>query len=201
MPIPKIVHQFWEGEKPEDIQQMMRSVRRFHPEWEIKLWNSKNIGYPLNMDFDDLISKCQNYASLSNIVRLRAVHKFGGIWIDSDCQVLKPLTPLLDHIAFAALQDDLIINGVKGRICNACFGAEAGNGWVNWQIDRQAEMQDADAAKAIYIMSEAPRDGVTILPTSYFFPWLWNDPIEKRVPKKESYMQHFWKGSWAGKKS
>lgn len=189
--IPKICHQAWFGPRPEEIRQMMLTVRRHHPDWEIKLWHEDNIK-DLGLNFADLMDKCQNFASVSNVVRLHAIFQFGGIWIDSDCKVLKSFEPLRIYSAFAATQDGK-------RLCNAVMGAQQAHPWIISQIMRQDYLMNADAARAIYLMNDTPLHAMKELPTSYFYPWHYEDAPEKRHPKPESYCEHFWSGSWSKK--
>lgn len=187
--IPKIVHQVCFGGKPSDqIAEWMEIVRKFHPSWQIIIWHENDIGQ-LGLDFGQLKFKCVNWASLSNIVRLHALYDFGGIYLDLDCEILKPLDPLLENDAFAARQD-------SDRLCNAVAGSVANHRFIKWQIDRQERLENEDAASAIYLMSEAPRDGVTIVPTELFYPFLWDTPIDERMAHPDSFMLHHWKGSW-----
>lgn len=193
MPTPKIIHQVHFGVRPpRQIRQWMDGVKAKHPTWEYHLWTEKNIG-ELGLEYEPLIFECQNFASLSNIVRLHAIFKFGGYYLDSDVACLKPLDPLLNHRATACFQDD------QQRICNAIFSAEAGHQWIGWQIDRQDGLKDGDAAKGVYLMTEAPREGVTILPQETYYPFSWENPPKDRTPSSASYTDHFWSGSWSKK--
>lgn len=193
MPIPKRIIQCWFGERPEDIRQMMLTVSQHHPDWEILVFHEDNIK-DLGLNFADLMDKCQNFASVSNVVRLHAVHVFGGYWIDSDVKCLKPLDPLLGYKATACFQD------AEERLCNAVFSAEPGHPWIKWQLERKELLLDADAAKSVYLMTEAPRDGLIILPQEFYYPFGFENPPKDRTPPDESYTDHFWKGSWSVQK-
>lgn len=189
MTIPFIVHQAWfGGERPERIRQFMIGARKFHLGWDIKIWNEDNIK-DLGLDVAQLKDKCVNWAGVSNVVRLHAVNKFGGVWLDSDVEVLKPFTPLLNHKAFAARQD-------TDRLCNAVWGAVEGHPFVKWQIKHQDKLMTQDAATGVYLMSEAPRYGVQIVPTPWFYPWSYDSPVEARHPQPSSFAVHWWSGSW-----
>lgn len=187
--IPRIIHQVCFGGKPSgQILDCMETVQHYHASWRRIIWNEKNVDQ-LGLDIGQLKFKCVNWASVSNIVRLHALYKFGGAYLDLDCELLKPLDPLLENDAFAAEQD-------SGRLCNAAMGASANHRFIRWQIDRQERLENEDAATAIYLMSEAPRDGVTIVPTSYFYPFLWDTPLDERMAHPDSFMLHHWSGSW-----
>lgn len=191
--IPKIIHQFWEGERPEPIRQMMISVRKHHPDWDIKIWHGGNVK-DLGLDIAHLKDKCVNWASVSNVVRLHAINRHGGFWLDSDVQVLKPLTPLLIHDATAAFQTES-----DQRLCNAVFSAKPGHPWIRWQIANQERMMNADAANGVYVMTDAPRRGLTIVWTHYYYPFGFENPPKERIPPSSSFTDHHWDGSWTRK--
>jgi len=191
--IPTKIFQCWfGGERPDDIREMMISVRAMNLGWEVIVIHEDNAKDLLGLDIAYLKDKCQNWASVSNIVRLHAVYKYGGIFADADIKALKSFEPLRYYAAFSAMQDG-------NYTCNAFFGAEPEHPWIKFQIDRQEELMDADAAKGVYLMSMAPRDRVWTIPTHLIYPWHWDAPQEKRVPHKDSIVEHFWKGSWSKK--
>jgi mannosyltransferase OCH1-like enzyme len=189
--IPRHLHTFWQGPKSKEVSQFMYGMARSHPRWITFFWDAPSIEL-LGLNFKHLKDKCVNMASVSNVVRIHALSKYGGIWMDSDCEVLKPLDPLLKHSAFASEQD-------AGRICNAVMGAESQHPWIDWQLARQDRLMNADAANGVYLASEAPRDFLTILPTEYFYPFLWDTPLDERKAHPDSYLIHHWSGSWTKK--
>lgn len=193
--IPKILHLFWEGDAPEIIKGCKASAIARHPDWQFKLWDASNVG-ELGIDALAVKKKSGHWANVANLVRLLAVNKYGGVWLDSDCEVLKPLDPLLNYSAFAAIQDSIPSGSSQDRICNAVFGATPNHPWLQWQVDHIGEYQSSDPAWGVYLMSEAPRDGLTLVPTLYFYPYTYDAPKEKRVAHPDSYLVHRWIGSW-----
>lgn len=179
------------GDRPERIRQMMLSIRQHNLGWDIRCWHEGNVK-DLGLDVNALKDRCVNWASVSNVVRLHAVNQFGGIWCDSDILALKPFNKLRAYKAFAAKQDCL-------RLCNAFFGAEPGHQWLEWQIARHERLMDADAAAGVYLMTDAPRNGVELIPTHWCYPYSYDTPAENRVPHRDSLAEHKWDGSWTKK--
>ena len=122
--IPKTIHYCWFG--PERMTPLMRrcvdSWRRHRPEYAFRLWNETNT--PLDAPyFRQAIAK-RRWAKIANITRLDALHAEGGIYLDTDVELLRPLDPLLAHDCFLGFQkaDDL-----DQWVNNAVMGARAGH--------------------------------------------------------------------------
>lgn len=194
--ITRIIHQCWFGRPPpDDIAHFMHTVRVQHTTWSYMLWDESNVDV-LGQNVSEEYGRLKNWASVSNLVRLVVLKKFGGIYLDTDVECLKSFEPLRICNAFAALQDNEEINGNKGRLCNAVMGAEPEHPWINWQIEHFNDFDQQDPASSIYLASTAPRDGLTLIPPHLVYPFHWDDPAEKRKPHPESIAVHWWKGGW-----
>lgn len=112
--IPKIIHYCWFGsEIPELIKSRVDAWKNFLPDYEIVLWNEKN--YDVNKNIflkNTYLSK--NYAFTNDYFRVDILNEYGGIYMDVDMVLLKPLDDFLKYNAFAGLEEDYV-NG-KGRI-------------------------------------------------------------------------------------
>lgn len=188
--IPRIIHQIWVGPKPmpEVLRGYVASVRNHHPLWTHILWTDEllhHLGAPIENEAARLRSMC----SKSGIIRLGALAKFGGIYLDADCECLRPLDELLGHAAFGALQDPT-------RICPAVIGAEQGNAWIRWQIAHWKDFDQQDPASGVYLASTAPRELVTLIPPHLVFPFGCYTPPAARHPAPDSMIVHHWMGMW-----
>jgi len=200
--IPKLLHWVWlGGALPPKHFAWMASVIQLHPDWKCILWNESNLG-DLGLTADGLSTwvgrgSCRfgsSQASISNLVRLHAVLRFGGVYLDTDIECLKPLDSLLGATAFAAAQDH---HEGRRRFCNAVFGATKDNPWVSWQVDRAADLLGASADWGPTLMSAAPEcPGFEVVPTHLFYPFLWDSPESDRKPHPESILVHHWAKSW-----
>ena len=90
--IPKIIHYCWfgRGEKPELAKRCIASWKKHCPDYEIKEWNEDNFdinSYPYAKEAYDK----RRLAFVSDVVRLYALYQEGGIYMDTDVEVLKPL--------------------------------------------------------------------------------------------------------------
>lgn len=190
--IPTRIHQIWLGDAmPAAIERMVATVKGKNPEFLHTLWTDDMLP-TLGIKADRLKDEFGTWAAVSNFVRLLVLQRFGGIYLDTDFECLKSIIPLLGHEAVAAEQDG-------GRICNAFMGAPPNHPWINWQLANIGKYDRRDAASGVYLATDAPRDGLTLIPRHRVFPWLYDDPPENRMPHADSILAHYWEGSWVTK--
>lgn len=96
--IPQIIHQIWisdasSDELPEELKAFQQSIKDLHPNWHYQLWTQDDIEH-LNLANKDLIDQAQNPAEKSDLMRYELLYKFGGVYLDADCQMLQPLDML-----------------------------------------------------------------------------------------------------------
>lgn len=92
--IPKIIHQIWIGEfVPEKFKAFQESWKRYHPDWEYRLWTQHDIA--LNNWYNaDLIARSRNPGETSDIMRYEILYRYGGVYLDMDFECLAPLDVL-----------------------------------------------------------------------------------------------------------
>lgn len=121
--IPHVLHYCWFGRKPKPkfVIQCMLSWRKYLPDWEIKEWNEEN--------FDIYQSKytleayqAGKFAFVADYVRFYVLCKYGGVYIDTDVEFLKPIPDaILKHQAFSGVESTnqvapgLIFGAVKNH--------------------------------------------------------------------------------------
>lgn len=96
--IPKIIHYCWfgRGEKPELARKCIESWKKYLPEYELKEWNEDNFdinSYPYVRE----AYENRRFAFVTDVVRLHALYYEGGIYMDTDVEVLKSLDSLLGY--------------------------------------------------------------------------------------------------------
>lgn len=120
--IPKIIHYAWFSDPPdypEDVVNCMKSWKEKMPDYEIKLWNAHNFDFSVCRYAQEAF-EVGKFAFASDYVRLWALYHYGGIYLDSDIEVLKTFDDLLDQKAFTCFED-------TDRIAAWIFGSEKGN--------------------------------------------------------------------------
>lgn len=189
--IPKIIHQVWFGGPMPMLElRCVQSVRHHNVPWTHMLW-TEELAYRLLRADAPFWRPSEPYSSLSNWVRLLALRQFGGIYLDADCECLRPLNFFREQEtrAFAAKQDEV-------RICNAVMGAEPESEWIKWQIDHWGDYDQNDPASGVYLATAAPRELVTLITPHLVYPFSYETPDIARRPHEDSYIQHWWSGSW-----
>lgn len=99
--IPQKIHYCWFGgnPKPEIIEKCIASWHGLCPDWEIIEWNESNYdisAYPYMQE----AYEAKKWAFVSDVARLDIVAKHGGVYLDTDVELLAPIEELLTHNAF-----------------------------------------------------------------------------------------------------
>lgn len=128
--IPKIIHYCWFGgkPKPEEVINNINNWKKILPEYEIIEWNESNF------DINKLLYTKQAYedrkfAFVSDICRLDCLIKYGGIYLDTDVEVIKTFNNFLCNKSFIGLEED-------NKVSTAMIAAEAK---CQWLIDFRTE--------------------------------------------------------------
>lgn len=120
--IPKIIHYCWFGsEIPDIIKRRVEAWKEFIPDYEFVLWNEKNYDVNKNIFLQNTYLT-KSYAFTNDYFRVDILNEYGGIYMDVDMVLLKPLDKFLVHNAFVGLEQDNVFNG-KGRIGLGILGA------------------------------------------------------------------------------
>lgn len=118
--IPKIIHYCWFGSNPlsDEAKTMISTWRKFCPDYEIVEWNESNFDVMEN-DYCREAYEAKKWAFVSDYVRLKILYEHGGIYMDTDVEVIKSFDSLLSHEAFLCFEGKNVSIGT--------FGIEAGH--------------------------------------------------------------------------
>lgn len=99
--IPKKIHYCWFGRNPKPMlaEKCIASWRKYCPDYEIIEWNEDNFDVNRN-GYTRMCYEQKKYAFLSDYVRLLVVAEHGGVYFDTDVEVIKPVDKLLEQNAF-----------------------------------------------------------------------------------------------------
>lgn len=105
--IPKKIHYCWFGGKPlpQLAKKCIASWKKYLPEYEIKEWNENTFDIHSNAYVEEAY-EARKYAFVTDYVRLYALYHEGGIYMDTDVEVLKPLDDLLGYEAVSGFETE-----------------------------------------------------------------------------------------------
>lgn len=103
--IPKIIHYCWFGKNPlpELAKKCIAFWKKFLPDYEIKEWNEQNYDVR-KIPYIAQAYDAKKYAFVSDFVRIDILYQYGGIYFDTDVEVIKPLDEILKRGAFAGVE-------------------------------------------------------------------------------------------------
>lgn len=206
--IPKKIHYIWFGGSPLTpfAEKCIASWRKYCPDYEIVRWDETNFDDGGNRYFQEaLISK--KWAFASDYARLKVLVEYGGIYMDTDVEVLKSLDSFLLNNAFSGFE-------TKDRISTGIMAAEAHHSFFEHLLldydNRRFIKPDGrlNLTTNVTYITEALLDaglilnnqkqtvaGLTLYPCDYLCPKDW---LTKEVNLTEnSCTIHHFDGSWA----
>ncbi len=206
--IPKVIHFCWFGGGPltELSERCIASWRKYCPDYEIRRWDETNVDLS-SVDYMREAYEEKAWAFVSDVARLQIVYEQGGIYLDTDVELVRPLDDFLQYCAFAGIQTDKTIALGLG------FGAEAGHPLIGELLSayRDRHFRRADgtldrtAAPAVqhpvfekngFNGQDAKQTilGAEIYPTEYFCPMSFITAIVTLTDN--TYSIHHFAASW-----
>lgn len=205
--IPKIIHYCWLSDEtfPDLIQKCVDSWKEKLPDYEIKCWNTQN--FDINMcQYTKEAFQEKKYAFVSDYVRLYALYHEGGIYLDSDIEVIKKFDDLLNNAAFTCFENN---HSVAAWI----FGSEKGNPlfkeFLDYYKDRKFILETGEydltpnpvpitnmcVQKGMLLNGEQQMlSNITVYPQEYFCPY--NRATEELKITNNTYAIHYFNGDW-----
>ncbi|MBQ4600626.1 MAG: glycosyl transferase [Oscillospiraceae bacterium] len=209
--IPKIIHYCWfgRGEVPKLMKKCLKSWDKFCPGWEIRLWNEDNFDVNSTL-WTKQAYEAKKYAFVADYVRIWVLEKCGGVYLDTDQELVKPLEPFLMHEAFMGFLDSKNISaGVLGAVAHhpvmekllsyydeRPFYSETGMDIkpnTNWMTDVLVEL----GLKMDDSFQQLP--GVAVYPQTYFCPTSCVS-IEDKT-SADTVALHHWAMTWRTEKA
>lgn len=206
--IPKIIHYCWfgRGEMPELAQKCIASWHQFMPDWEYKLWNEDNFDVN-SVPYTKEAYEAKKYAFVSDYVRLWALEREGGLYMDVDFEVYKPFDDLLNWNAFAGFEGSKHVPVMMGVIASRPHGK-----WVKEQLDyysdRHFVKEDSSCdltTNVAFVTAKMHEQGFSqngkeqdykdlhVFPVDYFCP---RQTTGEYFKTEHTYCEHRGLGSW-----
>ena len=207
MPVPKRLHLCWfgGGEMPKLVVDCINSWRTKLPDYEIQRWGDDNLP---DAPYVQNALKHRKLANVANYMRFHALYHYGGIYLDTDIEVVADFKPVLDNQLFAGWQKN-------GQINNAVLGAQPRHPLVAEALRTMPELFDgtekANLSSPSFMTALvfkhcgigtssahklAVGDDVTIYPDEYFYPYWWEEKLTPEHITKKTICVHHWLGAW-----
>lgn len=202
--IPKKIHYCWFGQnpKPKSVLKCIDSWKKYCPDYEIIEWNEDNFDVNMN-GYTKMCYDLKKYAFLSDYVRLFVIEQFGGIYFDTDVEVIKSMDFLLSYDAFYCFETAEYVNTGEG------FGSTAHSASICAMISEYNSLLDGTSGtQGCPVLNSAAleklgmqRNGVRqtvanaiILPSDYMNPF---DPATGKLTKTENTISiHWYSAAW-----
>lgn len=205
--IPKKIHQIWlGGEVPDAYKKYMDSWKINHPTWEYRLWTDKDSKY-LKITSRKCFNEASNFAMRSDIMRYEILRQFGGLYVDTDFECLKPFDDLMYLDFFTGISYDtkfVAYNGLIASVPNHPILNDCVHIQTPYTGRRAFKIMESTGAyhfsKCIMRNVNLIDKGFVAFPMDYFYPYP-NDKLkENRDPysfvTENSYAIHHWAVSW-----
>jgi mannosyltransferase OCH1-like enzyme len=105
--IPKVIHYCWFGgkEKPDIVKKCIQSWKKYCPDWKIIEWNETNFDIS-QIDYMKEAYELEKWAFVSDVARLLVIYRYGGIYLDTDVELLAPMEFIINNNAFFVFESD-----------------------------------------------------------------------------------------------
>jgi hypothetical protein len=193
--IPRILHRTVPATTDPTVEAYWAAFEGLHPDWTMMTHRD-----PLDPSEWPLTSShwgdAANGAQLADMIRLEALLRWGGVYVDSDVEPLRSLEPLLPLQAFAAWEDARCVP-------NAVMGAVPGHPAVRACLDEMLSRIPGptwEAGPGVLTEILPGRTDVLLLPPGAFFPYHYREKERAgedfRTTQPWAFVVHHWAGSW-----
>ena len=213
--ISKIIHYCWFGDAqiPESMQRCMASWRHFFPDYEIKEWNETNFNVNL-LPYTQEAYRAKKYAFVSDVARFWVLYHMGGIYFDTDVEIISSFDEIIAKGAFMGVESLCKAGALPNVNPGLGLGAEKGNPvlksifdyykTLHFLNDEGEKTQGTVVTHTTHVLSELyglkssneiqKLKGITIYPMDYFCPF--DDLTGVLSPTKNTRSIHWFAKTW-----
>lgn len=209
--IPKIIHYCWfgRGAMSELVLRCIASWREHMPDWQYVLWNEDNFDVN-SVPYVQEAYAHRKFAFVSDYVRLWALERMGGVYLDTDVEALRSFEPLLGKsTAFVGLEESsallpgtcvmgceahcLWVRDMKALYDGAHFVAHDGSLDMTTNVQRLGRCMAVNGVQPVRKNQHVPKWGLTVYTHDYFSPITSTRVVRK---SENTYCIHHFAGSW-----
>ncbi len=206
--IPKKIHYCWFGRnpKPKLAEKCIKSWKKYCPDYEIIEWNEDNYDYRKSAFMSEAYD-AKKWGFVPDYARLDIIYNYGGIYLDTDVELIKPLDSLLDYKGYIGFETK------RHLALGLGFGAEPENEIIKSLLKSYEERHFINS-DGTFDMTPSPRcdsavlenmgvvlngrlqekDGFIFLPSEYLNPVAYD--IGDFVVGRNTLSIHWYAASW-----
>lgn len=130
MSIPKVIHYCWFGGNPlpKTAKKCMDSWKKYCPDYKIVRWDESNFNVKCTPYCEKMYNE-KKWAFLSDYARLKIIYEQGGVYLDTDVELVKPLDDLLHNNCFMGIDTTFMVSNGLG------LGAEKGTAFIKENLN------------------------------------------------------------------
>jgi hypothetical protein len=189
-------------------QKCIDSWHKYCPDFEMKLWNESNFDVNINKYSKDA-AKVNQWAFVADIARLFVIYSYGGVYLDVDVEVIKPINNFLNNQMFLSFESNSVVNMGSG------FGAEKkfyllkkmldsydgvpfihADGTINTTASPKYTTASIKSEGFLLNNSKQTVNNATIYPSEYFCPKDWRTG-EMNITENTHTIHHFLASWWS----
>lgn len=209
--IPKVIHYCWFGnnKKTQEILDCIETWKKFCPEYQLIEWNESNFDVHSNKYVEQAYA-AKKWAFVADYVRLYAIYNYGGIYMDTDVEVVQSLDRFLKHKGFTGFE-------IAEHPLTGTMGCEKGNELIKKVLNKYQNRSFVNNDGSFDLTTNIipfkniclgygfemnneyqVKDGFVLYPNDYFCAY--NFDNKTFVKTKNTYTIHHFVGSWIPKR-
>lgn len=206
--IPKIIHYCWFGGKPlpKSAEKCIASWKKYLPDYEIKRWDESNFDVNAIPYTREAYAACK-YAFVSDYARFWILYHYGGVYFDTDVEVIRPIDDIINRGGFLGVESNR--NGIYTVNPGLGFAATQGTAVIGEMVnlystfhfintDGASDLKNIVEITTDYLSSKGLQNtdeiqdccGFTIYPKDYFCP-IDYDTRELKITENTRTIHHY----------
>lgn len=115
--IPKVIHYCWFGKNklPKSALLCINSWKKYLPDYEVKEWNESNFDVNIIQYTKDAYN-ARKYAYVSDFARFWILYNYGGLYFDTDVELINPIYDIIENGAFMGFENEFKPNLKKEEL-------------------------------------------------------------------------------------
>lgn len=203
--IEKKLHYVWFGNsKPPKVLKCIESWKKLLPDYEIFEWNEQTFDVDKEIKNNKFFRECYNrklWAFVSDYIRVKVLYEYGGVYLDTDMEIIKDITPLLDTELFLGYENNSVMSfGIVGVIPKHLVFKRFLEFYQEkiWKSPLYVVTSIlTEILNTEYKNQDLLKNKIKIYSKEYFYPFNHDEEFTKECITKNTYAIHWWGKSWS----